>query len=115
MPSSAPEAEAESTLSGDRDALGPTGPGRRPRPAPQKLGGAVPVRFTAAMIEEIKAVAAAEGTSVSSWIRTEIEVALHRRKDADPSRTAKVIQLRPASAQRDVVEALGWLGRVDVG
>lgn len=45
----------------------PQGPGRR------RLTATVPVRFPADLLEQVRAAAAAEDRSVSSWIRRAVE------------------------------------------
>ena len=45
----------------------PQGPARR------RLDATVPVRFTAEILEQVRAAAAAEDRSVSSWIRRAVE------------------------------------------
>ncbi|MBJ7401617.1 YlcI/YnfO family protein [Mycolicibacterium sp.] len=45
----------------------PQGPGRR------RLTATVPVRFPAELLEQVRAAAAAEDRSVSSWIRRAVE------------------------------------------
>jgi len=45
----------------------PQGPGRR------RLTATVPVRFPAELLEQVRAAAAAEDCSVSSWIRRAVE------------------------------------------
>jgi predicted HicB family RNase H-like nuclease len=45
----------------------PQGPGRR------RLTATVPVRFPAELLERVRAAAAAEDRSVSSWIRRAVE------------------------------------------
>jgi predicted HicB family RNase H-like nuclease len=45
----------------------PQGPGRR------RLTAIVPVRFPAELLEQVRAAAAAEDRSVSSWIRRAVE------------------------------------------
>lgn len=58
-------------------------PGNRVRKLPplkQKLGGAVPVRFQPETVERIKRQADREGMTVSSWIRREVDRALHDRE-----------------------------------
>jgi predicted HicB family RNase H-like nuclease len=45
----------------------PHGPGRR------RLTATVPVRFPAELLEQVRAAAAAEDRSVSSWIRRAVE------------------------------------------
>jgi predicted HicB family RNase H-like nuclease len=48
----------------------PQGPARR------RLTATVPVRFPADLLEQVRAAAAAEDRSVSSWIRRAVESAL---------------------------------------
>lgn len=45
----------------------PQGPGRR------RLSATVPVRFPADLLDQVRAAAAAEDRSVSSWIRRAVE------------------------------------------
>jgi predicted HicB family RNase H-like nuclease len=45
----------------------PQGPGRR------RLTGTVPVRFPPELLEQVRAAAAADDRSVSSWIRRAVE------------------------------------------
>ena len=49
----------------------PRGPGRR------RLSATVPVRFSAELLEQVRAAAAADDRSVSSWIRRAVEHELH--------------------------------------
>jgi predicted HicB family RNase H-like nuclease len=55
----------------------PTGPPRRRRQA--RLGAPVPVRFPEELLEEVRARAAADDRSVSSWIRRAVEHELQRK------------------------------------
>lgn len=50
-----------------------TGPSRRRSRQPRRLTTHVPVRFSAAIIERVKELAADDGKTVSSWIRDVIE------------------------------------------
>lgn len=64
----------------DASLLEPSGEPRRMRQRPQKLGGAVPIRFTPDTIARIKRIADEEGVTVSVWVRSEVERALSRRE-----------------------------------
>lgn len=55
----------------------PAGPPRRRRKA--RLGAPVPVRFPEDLLEEVRARAAADDRSVSSWIRRAVEHELQRK------------------------------------
>jgi predicted HicB family RNase H-like nuclease len=50
----------------------PQGPGRR------RLTSTLPVRFPPELLEQVRAAAAADDRSVSSWIRRAVEHELHR-------------------------------------
>jgi hypothetical protein len=54
----------------------PAGPPRRRR---ARLGDPVPVRFPEELLEEVRARAAADDRSVSSWIRRAVEHELQRK------------------------------------
>lgn len=54
----------------------PAGPPRRRR---ARLGAPVPVRFPDDLLEKIRASAAADDRSVSSWIRRAVEHELQRK------------------------------------
>ncbi len=55
---------------------------RRRRDQPRLLDRHVPIRFKAEVIEQAKAVAEAEGLTVSSWIRRLVERELGPRRPA---------------------------------
>jgi len=72
--------------------LEPAGPGRRRSGPARRLTTHVPVRFSAAVIERVKELAADEGKTVSSWIRDVVDQEVLRR---ERSRTVgAVTQLR---------------------
>ena len=73
----------------------PAGPGRRLPPSRSKLGGAVPVRFEADMIDRIKSISENEGITVSSWIRREISRVLRDLdSNSDESELANVVSIQ---------------------
>jgi len=65
--------------------------GKLPRTS-QRLGGAVPVRFSPDSIERIKQIADEDGMTVSTWIREQVNNALESRTQR---RSMIVVELTP--------------------
>lgn len=57
----------------------PAGPPRRRRRRRARLGAPVPVRFPEDLLEKVRAHAAADDRSISSWIRRAVEHELRRK------------------------------------
>jgi hypothetical protein len=70
------------------------GSARRVRPRPVRYDAHVPVRFSREMVEQVRAVADADGVTVSTWIRQAVRRELQRRRAeadelaADPNHVA---------------------------
>jgi len=73
--------EAANEMFASASAQVPVGPPRRR--AASGLTEHVPVRFSAQVIESVKAIAANDGQSVSSWIRWVVEREIARRQQPE--------------------------------
>jgi hypothetical protein len=84
-------------------------PNRRPDRA---LTEHVPVRFPAATIEAVRALAEADGMTVSAWIRRSVERAIHARVASPASPAGQTTaQTLIERLERDVAELAAALER----
>lgn len=74
---------------------------RGPLP-PSALKGHVPIRFTSEKLQEIAPIAAADGLTVSSWIRHTVDAELSRRAEGEASEPTELLE----NARRLLDEAL---------
>lgn len=89
-----------------------TGPGRRRPTQAARLTSHVPIRFSAAVIERVKELAADDGKTVSSWIRDVIdrEVLLRERSKTVGVTPHLVWERKPAPASSTVASSAEDLG-----
>ncbi len=64
--------------------------GRAPKPAKRPMTGHVPVRFSDELISRVKAIAAQDGFTVSSWIRQVVLKEVERRQPPTTAPTGLV-------------------------
>jgi hypothetical protein len=71
-----------------------TGPGRKRAGQAPRLTTHVPIRFSAAVIQRVKDLAADDGKTVSSWVRDVVEREVLRRERSLTVGVAPTIQWR---------------------